>query len=375
MSRRVLTSPQPNDPGSEGGSGYDYQWHVGARMALQMLLNKETEYLVCEFHEDTIQVNRSLGLKLVQIKKRDSGNWTMQSLIRPDKKQKQGILCKLFSPLAKGKDIKELLLTGYGKTSGDDELSLPGLIALLKYPQAARDDTWTDEIQKYVDFFCLELTPQGIDRHIILNAIRILDIDFSLPHPQVIEDKNKEFLEQFFREQLCVELTMPEIADMYQDLHTRIRKVSTRPGQPWTDKTLSRTETMNLLSHRARQYKPAGSRVHSLTTQDKLTSVGLGEKIFYAFEQRLDAMKLRFELGMTSAQWENYKTDINIEWSQFLAAHPGIQGPVLWGSLRNVLSLAAERWSATNKRLDSDFAEGVFFEMTGTCEAQWRNRI
>ena len=55
MSKRILTTPLNKDPGGEGGLGYDYQWLIGARMAIEMLCDKEIGYIVCEFREDMVR--------------------------------------------------------------------------------------------------------------------------------------------------------------------------------------------------------------------------------------------------------------------------------------------------------------------------------
>lgn len=374
MPKRILTTPQNQDPGAEGGRGYDYQWHVGARMAIQMLCDKDTEYIVCEFHEDMVNVNRALGLKLVQIKKRETQNWTMHSLVAPEKKQRQGIFCKLFTHLAKGKDVQSLLLMGHGRVSGDDEFSLPGLMSLLKYPIAARDLFWQADMQKYIDHFCEHLTPQGLDRDTILKAVAVLDIDFSLPHPEVIEHDNCQLMDGFLHDYFEVELSMAEIRQTYDALYKRVKQIAVKPGQPWTVKSISRSEATDIVFNKLKGYRPTGSRQQTLTAQDKLSSVGMGDKIYYAIERRLEAMRLRFELELTSAQWETFRTEIDYYWREFRDTHPDVNGPALWISLRTVLSTVASGWVGLNSQLGADFAEGVFFDMTGTCEARWSTR-
>ena len=73
-----------------------------------------------------------------------------------------------------------------------------------------------------------------------------------------------------------------------------------------------------------------------------------------------------------SAQWEGFRTQIDLRWREFRKQHPEIRGPVLWQSLRNILAELGADWATQDRRLGSDFAEGVFFDMTGTCEAAWK---
>lgn len=371
MSKRILTKPLDKDPGGEGGRGYDYQWHVGARMAIEMLCDKEMEYIVCEFHEDMVHVNRSMGLKLVQVKKRETQNWTMNSLVIPEKKQKQGILCKLFAQLANGKDVRSLLLIGYGRVSGDEEVSLSRFIALLKYPSEMRDTIWESEMGIYIDYFCEKLIPQGVSRDIIVKAVAMLDIDFTLPHPESIEQKNCLILNDFLQKHFQVELTIPEVTEVYDALHKRVQQVAIKPGQPWSVKSISRQVATEIVYTRLKTFKPAGNRQQILTAQEKLILVGMGDKYPYAIERRLEAMRLRFELDLSSSQWETFRTEIDHQWRIYRNANPSVNGPALWMSLRAVLSSVAENWVKTNDRLTADFAEGVFFDMTGTCEARW----
>lgn len=376
MSRRILTTPLTQDPGSEAAIGYDYQWHIGTRLVIQMLANKDSEYLVCEFHEDLVQVNNRQGLRLVQVKKRESGSWTLSSLIAPEKKQKQGILAKLFSHVSKGKDICQILLIGYGKIGGNNEqLSLSGLIGLLSYPVDARDNIWHEEIQPYIDHLSSKLVEQGIEPETVRKAIHIFNIDFSFPHPDAIENENKIKLEDFLKTSLQVELTLSELSTLYQSIFDRVKKISLKTNQSWIVKSISRAEAMDILFTHTKQYSPAASRNQSLTTQDKLTSVGMGEKVFYAFDKRLDAIRVRITLDISSSEWENYRTEIDLRWREFRVSNQNTKGPELWISLRELLASIAINWSLTNSQLNEDFAEGIFFDMTGTCEAKWSTQI
>lgn len=372
MSARVLSTPQLRDPGSEAAAGYDYQWHVAARVCIQMLANKEIDYIVCEFHEDVVQIRQGLHLELVQVKKKESGNWTLHNLIKPERRQTQGILGKLFEQLQRGKDVRRLMLMGYGRVSGNGECSLPELVALLNLPDEGRDESWETCIQRYVDFLSSKLVSQEIDPATVAKGVGILKIDFSLPHPDGIESQNRDLLDETLRKMWKIELSMPEVATVYQDLYSRVQQVSIKPKQPWQVKAIPRQEALDLVFTRVRKYAPSLSRRELLATQDKLTSAGMAQKIIYALQKRLDAMQLRFELGIGAIQWEDFRTEIDAKWREFRGTNPRVQGPKLWQSLRNILSDLGHVWAEQDKRMGPDFAEGVFFDMTGTCEAEWR---
>lgn len=372
MSSRALSAPQLRDPGSEGGAGYTYQWHVAARMCIQMLADKAVDYIVCEFHEDVVQIRRGLQLDFVEVKKRENGNWTLLDLTRPKSRQKQGILGKLLTELQKGKDVGRLLLVGCGRMSGDGDCSLLEFVGLLSTPVEGRDGYWQTQIQRHRDFLCAELSPQGITPETVSRAISVLEIDFSLPHPDGIEMQNRDLLDKTLRGMWMIDLTALELAAVYQSLFDRVQKVSTKPKQPWRVKAISREEVLQLVSSIVRNYAPALGRRELMTTQDKLTSTDLAQKATYALQKRLDAMQLRFELDIGAAQWEDMRTQIDMEWRKFRTKNPGVRGPALWQSLRDMLSELGKVWAKQDSRMGPDFAEGVFFDMTGTCEAEWR---
>lgn len=337
-----------------------------------MLADKTVEYIVCEFHEDVVQIRRGLQLDLVEVKKRESGTWALSDLIRPKSGQKQGILGKLFAELQKGKDIGRLLLLGCGRMSGDSGCSLPDLVGLLSIPEEGRDGYWQNEVQRHVDFLCAELGPQGVVPETVSKGISILSIDFSLPHPDGIEMQNMDLLDRTLRGMWRIELTTLELAAVYRNLFDRVRQVSIRPKQPWYMKAISRQEVLSAVSSLVKDYTPALSRHELMTTQDKLTSAGLAQKAIYALQKRLDAMQLRFELDIGASQWEDMRTQIDLEWREFRRNNPDIRGPALWQSLRQMLSKLGMVWGEQDRRMGPDFAEGVFFDMTGTCEAEWR---
>ena len=165
-----------------------------------MLADRKVEYIVSEFHQDLVYVRHGSQLDLMQIKKRKSGNWTLVSLINPERKQKQGI-SEVAEPIQDGKDVGRLLLLGYG-TIGEnlrDGCSLPDLSHCSNAPAVQHDSTWQSGIGRYTDFLHPKLSKQGIDRTTIALGLLILAIDFTLPHPRAIEASNRDFLDRTVR--------------------------------------------------------------------------------------------------------------------------------------------------------------------------------
>ncbi len=154
MSIEFLSSVPDTDPGSEGGIGFDYQWQVTSRLCIEMLSNPESIRIVCEYGEDiTLHKNDSL-IEKIQVKKRETGSWTFPELIKPAKKQKMGILAKLFEPLQDGKNVDKLRILGCGKvgTSRSSDCSLSELIALLNIPQEERNAKWDKALLPFTSY-------------------------------------------------------------------------------------------------------------------------------------------------------------------------------------------------------------------------------
>src|SRR5687768_16526656 len=112
MTKSLLSTLPNGDPGSHAASGYSYQWHLATARCIEMLQDPDTQYVVCEFHEDVVEVRFGEQLDLIQIKKRDTGKWSLANLLSPAKRDRPGILAGLFAKLQAGKDIRRLTLLG-----------------------------------------------------------------------------------------------------------------------------------------------------------------------------------------------------------------------------------------------------------------------
>lgn len=375
MSKKSLMTVPKTDPGSEAGIGFDFQWHVVSRLCIAMLLDQNMVRIVNECGEDATIVRKGQGIELVQIKKRDSGAWNTEALVKPAKKQKMGVLGKLFTPLQEGKDVHRLCIKGCGRVSGGDiECSLPNLIALLKTPANERDEEWEALLVPYVSYLRVELAPQGISPDTIAVALRILDIDFSLPHPDSIESRNKESLATIVKQIWEVDLTNAQAQHVYTQIYLRVKEAAANPNRSWMDKSISREQICELVKEEIQYPYATADQRHSLTLQDKLSSAELGDKHKYALEARTIAIGLRFELDMTADIWENFKTEVHIAWQNYREENPAIKGLLLWQALRSELSRLGMTWASRyhDERLGPGFAEGIFFDMAGICSADFR---
>ena len=376
MARRLISTPQSNDPGSEGALGYDYQKELATYLCVKMIADKQVGYVVCEFHEDILQVYNGLQIHLIQVKKNQSKSWTLANITTPAKGEKQSILAKLFSPVQNGKDIARLSFWGHAtmsKAQGETQFFLADLVALLKTPENGRDTDWQDSINRYITHLSPDLSKQDIAPETVSKALHMLDIDFSYPHPSAIELECCKKLDEVIRQVWNVDLNSSEIRDIYQNLYSRVKTISAQPKQPWSVKSINREEAVKTAMERVKHYAPAANRVATMNTQDKLTSVGMGGKTLYAFQQRIDAMVLRYEAGMTASDWENYRTEIDCKCQEIRKTFPNCTGAELWQKLRDSFIELGKQWSTgkNDTRINDLFAEGVFFDMTGRCEAQW----
>lgn len=376
MAKRIMDTPQLTDPGTEGLMGYDYQRDLAVMLCIKMIENHKIENVVCEFHEDIVQIKDCNKLELIQVKKTQSKNWTLHNFIVPEKKQKLGILGKLFTPIQNGKDIVKIAFWGHGKigtSKVDGELSLGRLMALLNTPEDGRDEDWQIQLNEFTDYLSEKLAAQGISAETVRAGLLLLDINLAFPHPSAIENENYHLLLNTLKKIWSVELTLEEAKIVGNEIYSRVRKISHQPLQPWIIKSISRAELIDIVLKRAEEFSPSANREATLTTQEKLTRVELETKTKYAFQKRLNAMVLRYEASIDSAEWQNYRTEMDIKCRKFREENPIIIGPELWKGLLDVFGDLGNKWSKqrNDTRFGYDFAEGIFFDMTGVCEVKW----
>ncbi|MEK6750698.1 MAG: dsDNA nuclease domain-containing protein [Chloroflexota bacterium] len=380
MAQRILDTPQISDPGTEGLIGYDYQRDLTVMLCIRMIENHQIENVVCEFHEDIVQIKDHNKLEFVQVKKTQSKTWTLHNFIAPEKRQKLGVLGKLFTPVQNGKDVVKIAFWGHGKlglSKDDGELSLGKLVALLNTPENSKDEDWQLQLNRFTEYLTEQLSTQGINAETVKTGLLLLDIDLSYPHPSAIENENYHLLLNTLKKTWSIELTLEEAKIVCNEIYSRVRQISHQPLQPWTIKSISRLELIDIVLKRAEEFSPSANRETTLTTQEKLTRVELETKTKYAFQKRLNTMALRYETSIESAEWQSYRTELDIVCRKFRVEHPSLTGPELWQGLVAIFFDLGNKWGEkkNDMRFGYDFAEGIFFDMTGICEVKWmRNK-
>lgn len=374
-----FASVPQSDPGSEGGIGFDYQWHVTCYLCIEMILNTNIQRVICEYGEDITLQKMDSEIEKIQVKKRDSGNWHLADLISPPKKQKKGIFAKLFEPLQEGKKISGLKILGYGRIGGsqDNTLSLAQLIAILSVPECDRDKNWEDAMLPYCDFLSEELLAQGISKETVWAALKTTAINFSMPNSESIALKNKELLAKAAKRVWEIDITHEQAEQIYTAIYSLSKTANTAAQKTWLEKSIARQDIVNLVLEKLEYPYPTSNQSHSLTLQDKLSNASIGSKHKYALNARTTAIGLRFEKNISETNWEKLGVDIHLQWQAYQKANPKITGLPLWIALITMLESTGKKWvlEYSDPRLDSHFAEGVFFDMAGICTVDFKGDL
>lgn len=359
----ILNIPPNEEQGGEAIYGFDYQAHCTARLCLEMMHSHDITEIVCEHHEDLIQIKDGNAPNFCSVKKRESvKTWTIALL--------KDAIKKLFEKL-QYKNVGELIIYGSGRPSSDGECSLAGLIALLDRPDSERDSNWDHDLKQYEDYFTAEFGPE-IDPSTVQKGLRLLKIDLSMPNPEAIEDKNVRLAVDVISGVWGVEVPL-HIADRaYNNLYKKVWDASKNPKMPRTKKRILRREATSSIKDILHDGTPLAEKQQDiLDILTKLQKGGLEAHVIYALQMRMNARQVKFELELQATDWQDLKTDIAVEWENFCASHTGLMGAVLWKELRELLKNMGHRWVAErhNNLFASDFGEGVFFDMMAVCEA------
>lgn len=376
MSIEFLSSVPETDPGSEGGIGFDYQWQITSRLCIEMLLKVESIRVVCEYGEDITLHKKDSIIEKIQVKKRETGSWTFPELIKPAKKQKMGILAKLFEPLQDGKNVGSIKILGCGKvgTSKNSDCSLAEFVALLNIPKEERNADWDKALLPFTSYLSENLIPQGVTKETIKRAIELLSINFSLPNPESVEVKNKELLAKVIKKVWQVDASHDQVDKIYSAIFTASKKANTSARKSWLEKSISRQDIIQLVLQNLEYPYPTANQHHSLTLQDKLSGADIGDKHQYALSARTEAIGLKFEKGFDSNTWEKLGVDIHLRWQGYQKENSSKSGALLWNDLLKLLEVTGLDWSKEHgdPRLGVRFAEGVFFDMAGICTVDFK---
>jgi hypothetical protein len=360
--KRILDTVPADDQGSEAFYGFDYQVHVITRLTLEMVAGHEVTETVPEYHEDVVQVRRNKPARFCQIKKRESADsWSISHV--------ESALGKLLAKV-KYQDVGELILYGSGRPSTDGTLPLAGLISLIDRPVNERDAEWNTQIEAYVSDFARRFG-SSLDEATIRRGIGLLQIRLTMPNPEAIEAVNMMRVAEVIKEVWDVEVTVAVAQRVYSALQDRIQHACTKPKQPRSVKCITVGEARTIIREvlREERYVSGNSGV-LVTSQHKLERCGLAEFLPYVLQMRLDARQTKFELELSSSDWQSDRDAIGTRWEEFTNSHPGLTGKRLWEDVRQLLQSISQSWITSKGPANAgpDYAEGVFFDMLSICE-------
>ncbi len=364
QAKDVLNVPPEEEQGAEAAYGFDYQAHCAARLCLGMLQGHACDEIVCEHHEDILQIGNSDSPTFCQVKKRESAEtWTLSIL--------KDAIEKLFSKL-RYRNVGQLIIYGSGRPSSNGDCSLAELIALLDRAPDERNEDWEREIQGFEEYFRKALGPEmGCDT--IKQGLRHLKIDLSMPDVQAVEVENIRLTSKVISEVWGVEVTFPVAERAYQTLYRKVWQASHKPKLPRSLKRITRGMALAALREAFPESEPLAERPQIiLDINAKLQRGKLEKYVIYALQMRMDAKQVKFELGFETTEWEDFKAEIAVQWEAYVSAHPDVAGAVLWKQLRDLLRTLGETWvnQHGNNLLGPGFTEGVFFDMMAVCEVE-----
>ncbi len=252
------------------------------------------------------------------------------------------------------------------------KFSLADLIALLDRPENERDAIWDDDIRLFEAHFS-QLLPE-LDGEIISKGIRLLKICLGMPHPDAIVSENVKLTAQIIFQVWGVHIDFLVAKKAYDALYQRVNEGSKKPKQPRSMKRITVTNARDIIRLVLQEEKLLAEDTRTvLDTLKKLENGGLKHEkyLIYALQTRMDARQVKFELNLSSSEWQYFKSEIDVAWEDFQGNRQLLSGAKLWRELQNLLRQLGLKWSrnAKNAALSPHFAEGVFFDMLAICEA------
>jgi hypothetical protein len=363
-SKAVLNKSPDEDQGSEAIFGFDFQCHCISRRCLEMIRSHEVHEIVCEYHEDFTELCVVNPPAFCQVKKRESAD-TVTIAVLID------AIHKLLKK-AQYRDIGALVIYGHGRPSMFGEYSLADLIALLDRPEKERDAVWDDDIRIFEAHFS-QLLPE-LDGETISKGLRLLKICLGMPHPDAIVSDNGNLAAQIIFQVWGVHIDFSVAEKAYDALYRRVCEASKKPKQPRSVKRITVANAREIIHSVLQEEKLLAEDMRTVfDTHTKLENGGLTHEkyLIYALQTRMDARQVKFELNLSSSEWQYFKSEIDVAWEDFQGNQQILLGAKLWRELLNILMQLGSEWSrnANNAALSPHFAEGVFFDMLAICEA------
>jgi hypothetical protein len=361
-----IDAPKENG-GSENILGIEYQHHVIARRCIEMLTNRNTRKIMCEFYQDMALVDYDGKYEFIQIKKSLKNSWKLTDLIS-GKGGGKSILAKLFD-IIPDRVVDKVSFLSHGRPGP----RLYEFMHLLEIKKEERDSDWDLKMNYYEESIHEYLSNQGISRETVAKGVRILDIDLSLPSPDAIEACNRELLESRISEiwQNNVNLEKKRLA--YNEITDKVREASKKPKKLRLDKTITRDEIINIVKSAIRDSQRSGNIKEHTNMRMKIVEKAKlwDEHYHYGLDKRSDAMFTKHELELDDGKWIDYQNQIYERWSKLCETSPELEGTMLWQSMKSMCEELGEVWKQEIPSLNCDFAEGILFFLTATCPAEW----
>jgi len=196
-----------------------------------------------------------------------------------------------------------------------------------------------------------------------------------LPNPDGIALRNRELLAKAIKQVWEIDVTHNQAEQMYTAIYLLAKRANTSAQKTWLDKSIARQDIVHLVFENLGYPYPTSNQSHSLTLQDKLSNANIGSKHEYALNARTMAIGLRYEKGISEMLWEKLGVEIHLKWQEYRTKNPHTMGVSLWDALLRMLDSIGKNWviEFDDRRLDSHFAEGVFFDMAGICTVDFKS--
>lgn len=363
MARDIRYSPPGDDQGSEADAGFDYQRHCIATLCVEALCDNSVNELVCEYHQDAVELRIGGAVSLCQIKKKESSApWTLAAM-RP-------AIRKLISQ-CEFRNVTRAEILSSGRPDAKSEPSLANLVQLLDVDPQDRCDEWERRIDEFVKYFAKEFggTPST---ELIRTGLSVLKVRLDLPTPDGIEFQNVAKLSRAIKRIWGVELSYPTLTAIYGAIYDKVRRASSKPKMPLSAKRITQSDLLALVRGMLGDgglY--ASSTLMVVDTLEKLRRASLERKLPDALGKRMDGLQVKYEFDLSSGQWEDLKDEVAADWD-VLVKQSSFDGPQLWRQLRQLLTTLSESWERTLQvPAGRGLAEGVFFDMVAVCDADF----
>jgi len=148
----------------------------------------------------------------------------------------------------------------------------------------------------------------------LARGLRMLRFYLTMPHPQAIESNNIMLTAEILQQIWGVSVPVPVAQKAYEGLRCAVWDASKQPKQPRSQKCISADKARSLLKRKLEDEKYLAKDTEMvLDTRAKLQKGDLEEYLPYALQQRMDALGVKFALGLRPDEWQDRKDVIAVE--------------------------------------------------------------